>query len=168
MDIKKNVKELIMKCPESIEELERLEQMLPLCRESLFEQAQARIKIGEAKSERQAAKQLAEELGVPEQEGAIHHKIHRERTKRESVPRGTPSIRSRDSKEGGMTVPPQCGTKRPKDFPRTKELVSDKFKEAFEAFCTAITNEKSLGWKTTSQKVALKYVEMLHDVITIK
>lgn len=51
------------KCPESIEELEELEALLPLCRKELLEQAQARIDAGTATSERDAARQIAEETG---------------------------------------------------------------------------------------------------------
>ena len=50
-------------CPESIEKLEELEKLLPLCRKELLEQAQARLEAGTAKSERDAARQLAEETG---------------------------------------------------------------------------------------------------------
>lgn len=51
------------KCPESIEELEKLEALLPLCRKELLEQAQARLDAGTATSERDAARQIAEETG---------------------------------------------------------------------------------------------------------
>ena len=48
------------KCPESMEELQELEKAIPLCKVTLFEQAQARLKkakeAGEPKSERQVAK----------------------------------------------------------------------------------------------------------------
>lgn len=52
-----------MKCPESIEELEELERLLPLCRKSLFEQARARIETGAACSISEASRQIAEETG---------------------------------------------------------------------------------------------------------
>ena len=52
-----------MKCPESIEELEELEKLIPLCRKSLYEQRQARKKKDPDKSDRQISKELAEEIG---------------------------------------------------------------------------------------------------------
>ena len=52
-----------MKCPESIEELQELEKMIPLCKVTLYEQAKARIETGAAKSVSEAARQIAEETG---------------------------------------------------------------------------------------------------------
>jgi len=51
-----------MKCPESLEELQELEKNLPLCKVTLYEQAQARLKKHPEKSERQVSKEIAEEL----------------------------------------------------------------------------------------------------------
>jgi len=72
-----------MECPESIEELEalekRVEEQLLNCRKKLLQQAQARLDAGTAKSERDAARQLAEEMG--ESPEAVHKKIMRERHK---------------------------------------------------------------------------------------
>uniref|UniRef100_A0A6M3JJM5 Putative methyltransferase n=1 Tax=viral metagenome TaxID=1070528 RepID=A0A6M3JJM5_9ZZZZ len=51
-----------MECPESIEELKELEKLIPLCKVTLYEQAQARLKKNPEKSERQIAKEMAEEL----------------------------------------------------------------------------------------------------------
>ena len=53
----------MVKCPESIEEVDALEQRLPLCRKEILEQVEARKKAGTAKSDREAARQLAEEMG---------------------------------------------------------------------------------------------------------
>jgi len=53
----------MVECPESIKELEELEQKLPLCKITLYEQAQARLKKHPEKSERQVAKEIAEEVG---------------------------------------------------------------------------------------------------------
>jgi len=64
-----------MKCPESIEELAELEKNLPLCKVTLFEQAQARLKKNPEKSERQVAKDIAEELD--EDPGKIRTAIRR-------------------------------------------------------------------------------------------
>lgn len=47
------------------------------------------------------------------------------------------------------------------------EIISEKFMSAFENFLSAVKNEKALKWKTTSKKDALKYVEILKDVILI-
>jgi len=53
-----------MKCPESMEELEEMMKILPLCRITLYDQAQARLKKHPEKSAREVAKELAEELEV--------------------------------------------------------------------------------------------------------
>lgn len=69
-----------IKCPGSIEELEELEEMLPLCRKELFEQAQARIKIGTAESLHEVSRQLGEELNrKPE---SIERSLRREQKTR--------------------------------------------------------------------------------------
>lgn len=52
-----------MKCPESIEELHEIENMLPLCKIELYNQAKARIETGAAKSVSEASRQLGEETG---------------------------------------------------------------------------------------------------------
>jgi len=52
-----------MKCPESIEELNELEKLIPLCKVTLYEQAQARKKKNPDKSDRQISKEIAEEIG---------------------------------------------------------------------------------------------------------
>ena len=50
-------------CPETIEGLQELEKLLPLCRVTLYEQAKSRIETGAAKSVSDAARQLAKETG---------------------------------------------------------------------------------------------------------
>ena len=52
-----------MKCPESIEELQELEKLIPLCKIELYEQAKARIETGAAKSVSEASRQIGEETG---------------------------------------------------------------------------------------------------------
>lgn len=52
-----------MECPESIEALQELEKLIPLCKVTLYNQAKARIETGAAKSVSEAARQLAEEMG---------------------------------------------------------------------------------------------------------
>jgi hypothetical protein len=69
------------KCPETIEELEKLERLLPLCRKALYEAAQAKLDSGAARTRREAERQLAEELQRPE--STIHHAIWSEKKKRE-------------------------------------------------------------------------------------
>ena len=64
------------KCPESIEELEKLERLLPLCRKALYEAAQAKLESGAARTRREAERQLAEETGRPV--GTIREYIRRE------------------------------------------------------------------------------------------
>lgn len=51
-----------MKCPESIEELQELEKLIPLCKITLYDQAKARIETGAAKSVSEASRQIAEEI----------------------------------------------------------------------------------------------------------
>lgn len=65
-----------MKCPESIEELQEWERLVPLCKIELYNQAKARIEKGEAKSVSEASRQIAEETGKnPE---SIERAIRRE------------------------------------------------------------------------------------------
>ena len=64
-----------MECPESIEKLDELEKLIPLCKVTLYEQAQARLKSGAAKSEREASQQIAEELD--KSPGSIRRQIQR-------------------------------------------------------------------------------------------
>ena len=69
-----------MKCPESIEELQEMEKLIPLCKVTLYNQAKARIEKGVAKSVSEASRQLAEETGrSPE---TIRQRIQEEQTVR--------------------------------------------------------------------------------------
>jgi len=64
-----------VKCPESIEELKDLEKLIPLCKVTLFEQAQARKEKHPEKSDRQIEREIASELDRnPE---TIHKSIQR-------------------------------------------------------------------------------------------
>ena len=76
-----------IKCPESIEELEELDKMIPLCRKELFSQAKARIESGTACSIREASRQIGDELGRDSE--SIRTSIRREQkdTSGYSVPR---------------------------------------------------------------------------------
>lgn len=69
-----------MKCPESMEELKELERDLPLCKITLYEQAQARLKKNPGKSERQIEREIAEEIERPE--STIHTAVQREKKAR--------------------------------------------------------------------------------------
>jgi len=65
-----------MKCPESIEELQEWERLVPLCKIELYNQAKARIETGAAKSVSEAARQIGDETGKnPE---SIERAIRRE------------------------------------------------------------------------------------------
>jgi len=55
------------------------------------------------------------------------------------------------------------GSKPPKP---KEDIVSDEFKAAYELLLIEIKNAKALKWRTTSKRVALKYVGILKDVIT--
>lgn len=63
-------------CPESIEGLQELEKLLPLCRVTLYEQAKAKIESGAAKSISDAARQLGDETG--RNPGVIRSAINRQ------------------------------------------------------------------------------------------
>ncbi len=87
-----------LKCPESIEELERLEQLLPLCRKSLYEAAQAKLESGAARTEREASRQLAEETGKPVETIRSYRK-REEKSRGEGGSLTPPDITSEDDKE---------------------------------------------------------------------
>lgn len=50
-------------CPESIEKLEELESLIPMCKKELYLQAKARIESGAVCSIREASRQIGEETG---------------------------------------------------------------------------------------------------------
>jgi len=52
-----------MRCPDSMEELEEIIKMVPLCKVTLYNQAKAKIESGAAKSVSEASRQLGDELG---------------------------------------------------------------------------------------------------------
>jgi len=54
-----------MECPESIEELEEIERMLPLCPITVFRQAKSRKDAGAADSWKEAERQISDETGKP-------------------------------------------------------------------------------------------------------
>jgi len=70
----------MVKCPESIEELQELERLLPLCKKTLYETAQAKLESGAASSIRDAARQIGEETG--RSPGVIRVAIQREERER--------------------------------------------------------------------------------------
>lgn len=67
------------KCPESIEELENLERLIPMCKKELYVQAKAKIESGAACSIREASRQLGEETGKKPE--SIRRSIKREQSK---------------------------------------------------------------------------------------
>jgi hypothetical protein len=80
-------------CPSSIEALEEIEKLIPMCREELLKQVEARKQAGTAKSDREATRQLAEELPGDLTPEAIRNKVKREREKvgRTDPKQGRPS-----------------------------------------------------------------------------
>jgi len=67
-----------LKCPENAEGLEELEKLIPLCRKEIFKQVKAKVET-QGISEREASRQIAEELGRPNEALAIRQKALRER-----------------------------------------------------------------------------------------
>jgi hypothetical protein len=55
----------MVKCPETLEELEELERLLPLCRKDLTKLKEAKLEAGAARTGREAERQIAEELDRP-------------------------------------------------------------------------------------------------------
>jgi len=109
-----------LKCPESIEELERLEQLLPLCRKSLYEAAQAKLESGAARTEREASRQLAEETGKPEE--TIRTGIKAQKHELGSL--NPPNITSEDNCKSESKIP-RVRPPGPVKYPETKtETVS--------------------------------------------
>lgn len=52
-----------MKCPDTIEELDEILRIAPLCKVTLYNQAKARIESGAAKSVSETSRQLGDEMG---------------------------------------------------------------------------------------------------------
>jgi len=112
-----------LKCPESIEELERLEQLLPLCRKSLYEAAQAKLESGAARTERETSRQLAEEIGKPV-ETIRRARKREERSKKEGGDTVPPNITSEDNCKSESKIP-RVRPPGPVKYPETKtETVS--------------------------------------------
>ena len=63
-------------CPETIEGLEELENLIPMCRKELYVQAKARIESGVATSVAEASRQIGEETGSKPE--SINRSIRRE------------------------------------------------------------------------------------------
>lgn len=63
-----------------MEELEALEQLLPLCKRTLYETAQAKVESGAAPTERQAIRQISDETGRPF--STVHSAVQREKQDR--------------------------------------------------------------------------------------
>ncbi len=69
-----------MDCPESVEKLQELERLIPLCKATLYEQAQARIKKDPKKSERKVEREMAKELD--RSSSTVHTAVQREKKER--------------------------------------------------------------------------------------
>ena len=86
--------EIDPECPTSIEELEKIERLinkLPLCRKELLAQVEARKQSGSAKSDNEAAKQIAEETGKkPETVRKQIQRAKKEKVGTVSQPKGRP------------------------------------------------------------------------------
>ncbi|MDD5722681.1 MAG: hypothetical protein PHY29_02950 [Syntrophales bacterium] len=66
------------------------------------------------------------------------------------------------------TVERMSDHKRPaRLMPKETEKVSVMFKVAFDNMVSVIKNEKALKWKDTSKADALKYVQILADIINV-
>lgn len=99
-------------CPTSLEELEEIAKMLPLCRVTLYNQAKARMESGAAKSVSDAARQLAEETGRSARtiETAIYREQKTLRTPSLTELAGTDKHRPYATSAGKTITPP---TKKP-------------------------------------------------------
>lgn len=75
-----------MDCPENLDEWEEIARKLPLCKTTVYDQAEARIESGAARGWKEAEKQIAEETGRPV--NTVRQARKREQVKREgySVP----------------------------------------------------------------------------------
>jgi len=69
---------MLNKCPESIEELDKLVELIPMCRKELFVQAKSKIESGIACSIAEASRQLGEETG--KNPDSIDRSIRREQS----------------------------------------------------------------------------------------
>ena len=104
-----------MKCPDSIEELEEIENMLPLCKITLLEQVTARVNVGAAKSFREAERQIANETG--KSEGVIHSAVSR--AKKENLVAPLPEGESQTESNSQGWTPPwtgQCESYTPEEY----------------------------------------------------
>jgi len=94
----------VAQCPETIEELKELEKLLPLCRRTIYETAQAKIESGASYSQRNAARQIAAEKGRPVE--SIRQRIQEEKreiSQKDNVVRGVPPCES-----GIQAAAPTC------------------------------------------------------------
>lgn len=107
-----------MECPESIEELAELEKLVPLCKATLYEQAQARLKKEPKKSERQVAREIAEELDRPVE--TVKKAIQREKKERVGTESPLSSLNLTESDKAAI-VKTTKAIKREKREQRQKE-----------------------------------------------
>jgi len=64
-----------------------------------------------------------------------------------------------------LTAPPEKPKPKPKPPTPKEKIVTLKFLEAYETFLDEIRNAKVMHWRDTSKEAALKYVEILRNVI---
>lgn len=116
-------------CPTSLEELEEIAKMLPLCRVTLYNQAKARIESGAAKSVSDAARQLAGETGKSPE--VIRNFINRQNKTVALLQSGSLSELTGTDKHrpyatsAGKTITPPA----PRPEPETGEQLSDEQSE---------------------------------------
>lgn len=97
-------------CPESIEELEALEQLLPLCKRTLYEVAKAKVESGAAQSRIGAARQIADETGRPVESirSAIYRHEKEERPTQSVAMQQACETESQSEPENVYRIPATC------------------------------------------------------------
>ena len=93
--------------------------MIPLCKATLYEQAKARKEKNPEKSERQIAREMAEEIGRPVE--TVRHGIKREKKKRMGDPHPLPSLNLTESDKSSIKRGKKVGTMFPKKEPTLTE-----------------------------------------------
>lgn len=85
----------------------------------------------------------------------------------ESLPNGTATLVMKVVKEK-QRVPTTINLNMRSKNKNNSELMSDNFKQAWNAFFDEIKNAKALKWPTTSREAAIKHIQVLLDVATIR